>query len=402
MELKVSKHVISAQRLKNNATLNLTSSAAIGDIPASLTEHCYAYPPFINSHDHLVGNWYPRAGESNPYPNTDIWVEEMKYSPSYLERNRVWKNDGSFQLLRGTAYRLFTMGCYKNIFSGCIAVQDHGPNQESAYYDAFPINVIRDYRQCHSMSLGNWWGGNTAIEEMAASQGKEPFIVHLGEGTDTKSDLCFSKFVEQGLDQPNSLIIHGIALTEEEIAHCGKTGVSICICPESNMFLIGKTINVEACRTHGVNLVIGTDSTMSGSTNILTEIRRFKELFPQVPDAEIFDMITSKARRAMMLDSSYGTLPAETSHLLLMAPRRADPYQNLQCSDMHDIELLVYNGTPIYGNAAFLNHFEHNAADYFFFNHHHQQRFVIGHPEAITAEIDAALGYHKALPYLPY
>jgi hypothetical protein len=148
--------------------------------------------------------------------------------------------------------------------------------------------------------------------------------------------------------------------------------------------------------------VIGTDSTMSGSTNILTEIRRFKELFPQVPDAEIFDMITGKARRAMMLNSSYGTLAEESPHLLLMAPHRADPYQNLLYSDMHDIELLVYNGTPIYGNAAFLNHFEHNTADYFFFNHHNQQRFVIGHPEAITAEIDAALGYHKELPYLPY
>jgi len=47
-----------------------------------------AYPPFINSHDHLVGNWFPRAGDNHPYATTDIWVEEMKQSASFQERNR--------------------------------------------------------------------------------------------------------------------------------------------------------------------------------------------------------------------------------------------------------------------------------------------------------------------------
>jgi len=402
MEITVQASVYSAERTAKNATIHLESAQAVCDLPPTLTQNCIAYPPFINSHDHLVGNWDPRAGDNRPYSNTDIWVEEMKYSASYLERNKVWINDGTFRLLEGTAYRLYMLGCYKNLFSGCVAVQDHGPNQKPAYYDSFPIHVIRDYRQCHSISLGNWWGGKSAREEWESTNGEMPFITHLAEGTDERSKSCYPRFKELGLAQPNTLIVHGIAMTPEDIADCAANGVSICVCPESNIFLIGKTIDMDACRKYGVNVVIGTDSTMSGSTNILTEIRRFREIFPHIPANEIFAMITANAQRALLLDDSYGTLQESNKHLLLMAAHTSDPYENLFHSTMHDVELLVYDGTPIYGNAAMLNHFHHDPADYFFFAHDGHKRFVKGHPEKISAEIDAALGYHKHLPYIPY
>ena len=34
--------------------------------------------PIINSHDHLIGNWYPRSGTNAPYINSHIWVEDNK------------------------------------------------------------------------------------------------------------------------------------------------------------------------------------------------------------------------------------------------------------------------------------------------------------------------------------
>jgi len=361
-----------------------------------------AYPPFINSHDHLVGNWYPRAGDNHPYITTDIWIEEMKQSASFKERNKVWFNDGSFNLMQGNAPLLTQLGMYKNIFSGCVVVQDHGPNQIKEYYDNFAIKVIRKYRQCHSLSMGNWWGGKTAVEEWQESKGKVPFILHLAEGTDKVAKQSFNKFDRLGLLQPNTIIIHGIALKNEEIKKCAKSGTSICCCPESNKFLIGKTIDIQACLEYNVNLILGTDSTLSGTPNLISEIKAFKKYNPNIPMKKIFTFFTSNAQKAMMIDKSFGYLNSNCKNLLLLKTKDKDPYDNLLHIDMSDIEFLMYNGTPIYGSTRFLKLFNIDHENYFFFNSKIEEKFVIGHPEKIIEKIDLILGYHKDFPYLPF
>ena len=75
------------------------------DIPRSV-----AYIPLINSHDHLVGNWVPRAGDQRPYANSHIWVEDMKNSFSFQERSKFWLNDGSFDLLDPAALTVARLG----------------------------------------------------------------------------------------------------------------------------------------------------------------------------------------------------------------------------------------------------------------------------------------------------
>ncbi|KQC06890.1 MAG: hypothetical protein APR54_06660 [Candidatus Cloacimonas sp. SDB] len=361
-----------------------------------------AYPPFINSHDHLVGNWHPRAGNNNPYETTDVWVEEMKHSAPFKERNKIWLNDEKFELTKGNAPLLTHLGMYKNIFSGCVVVQDHGPNQVEAYYDSFEINVIRNYRQCHSLSLGNWWGGKSAEEELKAAGGKEPFIIHLAEGTDATARDSFRKFAEKGLLKANTLIIHGIALQDDEIKKCAEAGTSICCCPESNHFLIGKTIDVDACLKYGVNFVLGTDSTLSGSVNLLEEIKAFKNYYPKISMQKIFSFFTSNAQKALMIDPQYGHLNSATENLLLIKTKAQDPYENLIEADMPDIQFLMYRGKPIYGSTEFLDLFKINAEDYYFFTSNNEAKFVIGHPEKIMEKIDSILGYHKTLPYLPF
>ena len=275
MKFIVDQCVHDHNTVSDNFHLKIRSSFLKDNNRTVQLNNVIAYPPLINSHDHLIGNWYPRAGDNNPYITTDIWVEEMKQSASFKERNKIWINDGSFQLTEGNAPLITQLGMYKNIFSGCTVVQDHGPIQSDAYYDSFIINVIRKYRQCHSLSLGNWWGGKSAEEEMQAARGREPFILHLAEGTDEKAKNSFHNFEELGLLQPNTIIIHGISLNREEIKKCAEAGTSICCCPESNYFLIGKTIDIKACVEYGVNLILGTDSTMSGTPNLLHEIKVF-------------------------------------------------------------------------------------------------------------------------------
>ena len=270
------------------------------------------------------------------------------------------------------------------------------------YYQHFPIEVVRNYKQCHSISLGNWWGGKTAKEEWQETKGIMPFILHLGEGTNEKARTAFAHFEKEGLLQPNTLIIHGIALTDDEIRKCGATGISICCCPESNLFLIGKTIDIKACLKAGVNLVLGTDSTMSGSINLLEEMRIFRDNFPEIPLNQIFAFVSINARKALFLSDQYGELKDRTEELLLIRKKYEDPFENLIEANPEDIALLIHRGKPIYGDEELIQNFQISDADYSELELSGSKKIIIGDPLRLNHKIDSILGYHKTLPYLPF
>ena len=400
MLIDVAKHVLEPDNIRQNCSIEIISDQIKSNHSTIDSTDCIAYPPFINSHDHLIGNWYPRNGENRPYPNTDIWVHEMKFAPTYLERNKVWVNDGSFSLMEGTAPLLVSLGIYKNICSGCGLVQDHASLQKKEYYEQFPIRVLKEYRQCHSISIGNWWGDKSPEEEMAETKGKMPFILHLAEGTDERAYKDFTELKKRNLLKANTLMIHGIALTKKEIEECAEIGASVCWCPESNEFLIGRSIDVPFCLEKGMKVVLGTDSTQSGSLNLIAEIKKGHEMFPHIPMKEIYKMISTTPQKTLFLDGHYGRSKEQTQDILLIKKKSEDPFNNLLEIDFHDIEFFLYHGKPIYGDTKFLSYFEYDPQDYYFFNE--GKCFVIGHPENTLTEIDNYLHYHKDFPFLPF
>jgi hypothetical protein len=401
MKILAGLSVISWDDVREGVVLNLGEdelAAKALEIPGSV-----AYSPLINSHDHLVGNWVPRAGDKRPYPNSHIWVEDMKDSFSFHERSQFWINDGSFQHMEPAALAIARLGAYKNLFSGCSIVQDHGPIQNSAYYDSMPIIVARNYRQCHSITLGNWWGGESAAQEMKLSQSKMPFIIHLGEGTDEITKAEFAKLTEQHLLQKNTLMIHGIAFTENEIKRIAEVGASVCWCPTSNLYLIGETFKIDAAIKHGANVVIGTDSTMSGAVNLIAELDVIHQQFPHLELNLLYKMVTENAVRALYLDPAYGRLnPENTRNLLLTDQIDKDPFHNLLTLDMSSIKLLMVDGIPRYGDSEYLDLLPGNDVEYTIFRTGKREKFVIGDPQEINDQIDAALGYHKDFPFLPF
>jgi 5-methylthioadenosine/S-adenosylhomocysteine deaminase len=399
MKIKVDTCVCNHEKIIKGANIRINSSLLKDKNIQFDCSNSIAYPPFINSHDHLISNWYPKAGFGKTYSNVNIWVEDMKKTNSFLERNKIWINDGSFDLTEKAANQIVLLGIYKNLFSGCVVVQDHIPKQKPSYYKDNPINVLENYTQHHSLSMGNWWGGDSAEEEYTKTNGNIPFIIHLGEGIDKLSRECFPKLKKLKLLKSNTLLIHGIALTREQIKECAEAGTSICWCPNSNNYLIGETLDIDACLQYGVNMVLGTDSTMSGSINLLAELKFAHQQFPHIPMKQIFKMITTNAGKALMLSEEYGVINDHTSYLLLVKKHDPDPFRNLLQVQMEDIELLVHRGTPISGDVKFLNEFIVNKDDYYFYGNN---RFVLGHPEKITDSINTKLGYIKDFPFLPF
>jgi len=403
MIIKPSVSIISADRVENAIDLDLQAAVTAGAPQCISIPNTVAYTVLINAHDHLIGNWFPRAGDKRPYPNSHIWVQDMKSSFSYSERNKFWINDGSFDLTGESAHLLATLGTYKNLFSGCGIVHDHAPIQTDGYYDAFPIKVPRKYRQCHSLTLGNWWGGETAEQEMELTQGKMPFIIHLGEGTDDIARGEFAELEKRGLLRHNTMMIHGIAFTEKEIDRIARSGASVCWCAGSNMFLIGKTFAADYAVQAGVNVVIGTDSTMSGSVNLFDEFANALKAYPAIGTRMLYKMTTENAVKALMLPAHYAHLdPNRTHNLLLVDMIDKDPFDNLLCIDAANIVLMILDDVPLFGDLEWLAYFDVDGDQYSIFRTGSREKFVLGDPIDLNDRIDAELGYHKDFPYLPF
>lgn len=402
MIIKPAISVIQFDKVESQIPLKL-EVAELEDPPVIELPCSVAYLPLINSHDHLVGNWVPRAGDNRPYPNSHIWVEDMKDSFSFHERSKFWENDGSFKLCQERALQMAALGVYKNLFSGCGIVHDHAPVQESCYYDSFPIRVLSEFRQCHSITLGNWWGGKSAFEEMELSSGKNPFVIHLGEGIDEITHLEFAKLEADGLLKANTLLIHGIALSEEDLKKIAAVGASVCWCPSSNYFLIGETLKIDLALKHKVNVVIGTDSTMSGGINLIAELNTIHQKHPHLPLNILYRMITENACQALKLPKKYAQLqPDNCQNLLLVDKMDADPFENLLIMDAASIQLLLLDGIPRFGDLHWMQDFALDEDSYSVFRTGNKEKFVLGDPMELNDLVDEALGYHKDFSFLPF
>lgn len=402
MNIKPLVSVLSADRVETGIDLHLQLRCGAAEGLIELPD-AIAMLPLINSHDHLIGNWVPRAGDHRPYPNSHIWVEDMKESFAFTERNVFWFNDGSFRLEQPKSMLLAALGCYKNLFSGCGVVHDHAPVQEDIYYEGMPILVPRNYRQCHSLTLGNWWGGGSAVEEMRLTKGNMPYVIHLGEGVDEVTKGEFDKLVQLGLLQPNTLMIHGIAFTPKQLAQIAKTRASVCWCPTSNYYLIGRTLDIDSALKEGANVCIGTDSTMSGAVNLAAEFLKIREMYPNFEAKQLYRMCTENATRALMLPESFAKMdPKGVQHLLLLDAIERDPFENLLELDATTIQLLVVDGIPRYGNSEWMELLDLDEEAYTVFRTGNREKFVLGDPQELNDKIDGALGYHKDFPYLPF
>ncbi|OQY38862.1 MAG: hypothetical protein B6226_02985 [Candidatus Cloacimonetes bacterium 4572_65] len=391
--------VLSIDKIRKDSCIEITDTSCL--TTDLLIDKAIVYPAMINSHDHLVGNWYPPAISEKKYVNSHLWVEDMKGHDTYKDRNKFWINDGTFVFSTKKSQTLCNLGVYKNIFGGSTVVQDHAPNQDDSYYNSFPIKVLKEYRQCHSLPMGNWWGGKTAEEELELSRGKVPFIVHLGEGTDDITGSEFGDLISRDLLKENTILIHGVALKDNDIDVISKNGATVCWCPKSNENLLGAHMNIESCLKHGARVVIGTDSTLSGSINLFKELQFIKSTFPNIAPQEVFKMVTSNAAEALKLPNSYGTLEHSQGEMLILDSINEDPFENLMQADSINVKLLLHHNKPIFGDAEFLNSFAVNSSEYTLFDIDGRAKFVIGKPQDLVAYVNTFMDYTKTFPYIP-
>lgn len=367
----------------------------------NLNEKSFIYPSLINTHDHLQGNYRPPVGpqKGSFYLTWLPWDNDLKASDTFKERSQLTRED------------LYALSGYKCLFSGVTTVNDHFPHKfNSQILPTLPIRAIQEYcieHECSSYDLK--WGDGIEIEHNRAKENNWPFISHLSEGFDSEAMHSIEKLEKLNVLDDHCLFIHCISFSDEDIEKAAKAGVSVSWCGFSNMFMFNTTAKVRKMLKAGINLTIGTDSSATGSANLLAEIKYDRELYQKLygedlPAQKIFEMVTINSAKAFRMDGRTGSLEeGKLGDVLVLKAKKDDPYENLVDADMKDIELLVLAGNPIYGETRFLDIFNGNLPDgYTTIKVGNRDMFVKGDPAGLYNEARKKIGFKKVLDYLPF
>jgi cytosine/adenosine deaminase-related metal-dependent hydrolase len=372
-----------------------------GAVEIVLKGNSCVYPSLINTHDHLQGNYLPAVGpKPGSYYLTWLpWDNDLKASKTFAERSNLSRED------------LYNLSGYKCLFSGVTTVNDHFPQKlNGQILPTLPIRAILEYGLAHeSSSYDLKWGDGIEVEHDRAVKNKWPFITHLAEGFDEESMRGVENLEKMGVLDKHCLLIHCIGFSDEDITRVARAGASVSWCGFSNKFMFNVTCKIRKLLRAGVNVTIGTDSSATGSYNFLAEIKYDRELYREMygedlPAKTIFEMTTQNAARAFWMDDRIGTLEeGKLADLLVLKGKKDDPYENLVAASMEDIQLLVLEGTPIYGELRFMDIFGGGLpAGYSQITVGKRPMFVKGNPAGLYREVRRKIGFKKTLDYLPF
>lgn len=399
--------VVTPRKIRGSASLRVEEGKIAGFGLGSRRElkvgpHSIVFPALVNAHDHLRGNYLPRVGPAfgSFYLNWAPWDADLKASPVYKERAA---------LDVATMYRL---GAYKNLFSGVGTVSDHFPHElNDSYLAGLPIRVVKEYclaHECSSFDLR--WGEGLEIEHRWAAERDWPFITHLEEGFDLESQDGIGVLERAGALDQQDLLVHCIGFSDEDIRKVKRAGASVAWCPASNRFMFNLTCKVRKMLRAGLNVALGTDSTHTGSVNLLEEMRfarsTYRETYgEELPAKTLFEMVSTNAARALRMEGRVGQVePGASADLAIFRARADDPYESLCASGPEDLELLTVDGFPVLGELGkYGDFFSGELRDgYGEVLLGGRPTFVKGDPAALYRTVRELVGFDKKLDYLPF
>ena len=286
-------------------------------------------PGLINSHDHLEFNLFPRLGRG-PYVNYSAWAHDIC---------RPDKSPVRDHLAVPKSVRLW-WGGLKNLLSGVTTVCHHNP-YDAVFENGFPVQVVRRYGWAHSILF------EKDVHRMfAATDRGVPFIIHAGEGTDRQSRDELYELDRIGVLDRRTILVHGVAFSNEDHALREQRGAALVWCPTSNRFILGTTLDFKLLSS-SQRIALGSDSALTGQGNLLDEIRVAHH--DGVPADNLYTMVGETAASILLLSDGEGSIrPGAIANLIAVpwtgTTPGATPAETLVQLDAHEISAVIVSG----------------------------------------------------------
>jgi hypothetical protein len=191
------------------------------------------------------------------------------------------------------------------------------------------------------------------------------YLAHCGEGTDANA---LSEWTQLGsltdptncLYAPQTTIAHGTALTATELGAMATAGMKLTWSPKSNVTLYGATANIPAALDANVLVALAPDSSVSGSQNLLDEMR-FANSWDDVhfgnrlTPRDLVLMTTKNAAAVVGFGDKIGTIaPGYAADLVVYAPKSNDAYASILAATPKDVRMTMIGGRIVYGDLVML------------------------------------------------
>jgi cytosine/adenosine deaminase-related metal-dependent hydrolase len=276
--------------------------------------HADVRPGLINAHDHLHRNHYGRLG-SPPYRDARAWGRDIQ--------SRWRRTIAEGRALPGRQALL--AGAWKNLCAGVTSVVHHDP-WEGDFERDFPLRVI-PVASADSLD---------SAHRLAGIAHSAPFCRHVAEGTGPAAADDVRRLHAIGMLDRRLIAVHGLGMDADAIALFRASGAALVWCPSSNLFLFGRTAPAELLR-EGIDVLLGSDSLLSGAGDLLDELRLAKSL-GTLDDARLEAAVGSATARRLGLPEP-ALEPGSAADLVVLA-------QPLLEAGAQDVELVLVGGAP--------------------------------------------------------
>jgi 5-methylthioadenosine/S-adenosylhomocysteine deaminase len=199
------------------------------------------------------------------------------------------------------------------------------------------------------------------ILQLIAAKEVTAFYLHLAEGRagDGRSVGEFDRLTEIGALTPATVIIHGTALTREQLGQVKDAGAKLVWSPQSNLRLYAETTRARDAFELGIPVGLGADWLPSGSTSLLAELKVARRTLArqgaQVSAQRLVNMVTRDAALIAGLQDQIGSIePGRAADILVLERREEDPWENVVEADPCWVELVMIDGDLAYGRADWI------------------------------------------------
>ncbi|MEO1162697.1 MAG: hypothetical protein AAFV98_02840 [Chloroflexota bacterium] len=299
------------------------------------------FPGMVNAHDHLELNHYPRTKFREVYDNAHQWGEDVN----------AQLDSEPFRTLRRYPLkdRLF-IGGLKNLLCGATTVAHHGPKYREMYARDFPVRVLKNYGWAHSLHFDT---DEEIVRSYKNTPKHHPWFIHLAEGTDEVAAGEYQRLKALGCVGTNTVIVHGVGLDVDLLwtdYQRGQKFGGIVICPSTNDYLLGTTLNVGSLNISPDDLptAVGTDSRLTAKGDTYHEFRALSVMTGINLSERVWSGFLECARNIVNR--------ADIGHLVTGA--LADFQTHITCK-RHEKMLIIQNGIPRIGDPEMMAKFSH-------------------------------------------
>lgn len=306
-------------------------------------------PALVNAHDHLPLNAVPCPRPIPPKPSAAAWIDAFQplFSDPLVAAARAIPEEVRAR-----------HGALKNLLSGTTAVAHHDAWLAAFDEAEFPVAVVRRFGWCHSLGLAGRYGPGVA-ESRAATPPGAPWFVHLAEGWDEDSARELDVLERLGALGPETVLVHGVGLTDAQVERVVASGARVVWCPSSNLLMLGRTLDGDRLsRLAGAGrLALATDSRLTGGFDLLAELRTARAVSGLSPRA-LFPLVTERAAEAVAERDRGHLRPGARADLLLLADAGGDPHEALGMAGRAEIRAVFRDGRPALADASFATWFD--------------------------------------------